>query len=74
MEMEIDKKSSHAGNRTRIGRVRACYPNQLDYMGFVSSRSAVFMRGVIELLCSSQWSFHPIILHTMIRNVKQRKH
>ena len=27
------KETSHAGNRTRIGRVRACYPNQLDYMG-----------------------------------------
>ena len=27
------EKSSHTGNRTRIGRVRACYPNQLDYMG-----------------------------------------
>ena len=25
--------NSHTGNRTRIGRVRACYPNQLDYMG-----------------------------------------
>ena len=44
MEMEIDKKNSHAGNRTRIGRVRACYPNQLDYMGSVSSRSAAFMK------------------------------
>ena len=27
------KETSHAGNRTRIGRVRTCYPNQLDYMG-----------------------------------------
>ena len=29
------EKYSHTGNRTRIGRVRACYPNQLDYMGLV---------------------------------------
>ena len=29
-----NKKNSHTGNRTRIGRVRACYPNLLDYMGF----------------------------------------
>ena len=39
-----EKRASHAGNRTRIGRVRACYPNQLDYMGPVSSRSATFMK------------------------------
>ncbi len=24
---------SHAGTRTRVGRVRADYPSQLDYMG-----------------------------------------
>ena len=31
--LEKEKKNSHTGNRTRIGRVRACYPNLLDYMG-----------------------------------------
>ena len=31
--MNKRKTISHTGNRTRIGRVRACYPNQLDYMG-----------------------------------------
>ena len=30
------KKSSPAGNRTRIARVRAAYPSQLDYRGFPS--------------------------------------
>ena len=34
-EKERKEKNSHTGNRTRIGRVRACYPNQLDYMGLV---------------------------------------
>ena len=41
-----EKGTSHAGNRTRIGRVRACYPNQLDYMGSVLSLRHGFMRVV----------------------------
>ena len=38
------KGTSHAGNRTRIGRVRACYPNRLDYMGPVSDLRRGFIR------------------------------
>ena len=33
LQIHKREKNSHTGNRTRIGRVRACYPNQLDYMG-----------------------------------------
>ena len=28
------KTTSHAGTLTRVARVRAEYPNQLDYMGY----------------------------------------
>ena len=38
-----EKRNSHTGNRTRIGRVRACYPNQLDYMGLVASFQALYI-------------------------------
>ena len=41
---ERQKGTSHAGNRTRIGRVRACYPNRLDYMGPVSDLRRGFIR------------------------------
>ena len=41
-----EKGTSHAGNRTRIGRVRACYPNRLDYMGPVFALRHGFMRVV----------------------------
>ena len=40
--MKRQKKNSHTGNRTRIGRVRACYPNLLDYMGPVCSFYKVY--------------------------------
>ena len=29
------KRSSSTGNRTRVSRVRAVYPNQLDYRGLL---------------------------------------
>ena len=38
-----EKEISHAGNRTRIGRVRACYPNQLDYMGPISAFQLAYL-------------------------------
>ena len=41
---ERQKGTSHAGNRTRIGRVRACYPNRLDYMGPVSAPNLISIR------------------------------
>ena len=28
-------KASHAGTRTRVARVKAGYPNRLDYMGYL---------------------------------------
>ena len=38
------KRNSHTGNRTRIGRVRACYPNLLDYMGPVPVFKTHYLR------------------------------
>ena len=32
---EWDQKSSATGNRTRVSRVRAVYPNRLDYSGLL---------------------------------------
>ena len=44
---------SHTGNRTRIGRVRACYPNQLDYMGSDLLSVPLFIKNI-----SSRFAFH----------------
>jgi hypothetical protein len=41
-------KNSVAGTRTRVSRVRAEYPNQLDYNGYILSLS--FIPIVIEIL------------------------
>ena len=49
-----ENKNSHTGNRTRIGRVRACYPNQLDYMGPV-------FRSKLPLSCPTP--IPPSLLH-----------
>ena len=35
VNFEDTKRSSAAGTRTRVARVRAEYPNQLDYSGLV---------------------------------------
>ena len=34
-----EQKSSDAGTRTRVARVKAEYPNQLDYIGIHTSRT-----------------------------------
>ena len=34
-----NKKSSHAGTRTRVGEVKTRYPNRLDYMGLRFSQN-----------------------------------
>ena len=39
IKYEIKNKSSVAGTRTRVSRVRAEYPNQLDYDGFVNGHT-----------------------------------
>ena len=33
VNIEEEKKRSHTGTRTRVARVKAEYPNHLDYMG-----------------------------------------
>ena len=37
------KKYSSTGNRTRVSRVRAVYPNQLDYKGIACMLTAILM-------------------------------
>ena len=36
------RKDSATGTRTRVARVRAEYPNQLDYSGFCAGHAAAF--------------------------------
>ena len=55
---EKRKRNSHTGNRTRIGRVRACYPNQLDYMGLAYNKCQS-----LPILCIIEPSFFPIRWH-----------
>ena len=38
------RKMSARGTRTRVARVRAEYPNQLDYNGCIQARSLVLIR------------------------------
>ena len=44
-------KHSATGTRTRVARVRAEYPNQLDYSGFCKCADEAF----VLVLCSGRW-------------------
>ena len=41
-EMQLRKKYSATGTRARVARVRAEYPNQLDYSGFCAGHETAF--------------------------------
>ena len=44
---------SATGTRTRVARVRAEYPNQLDYSGLMSGAEKTYLEGSITACCSS---------------------
>ena len=56
---EQNKRNSHTGNRTRIGRVRACYPNQLDYMGPVLCFQNIYINSHIQAIPIHNTTTHP---------------
>ena len=47
-KLQRKKKNSVAGNRTRVSRVRAKYPNQLDYNGCVMKQVLNFIKPLIN--------------------------
>ena len=45
-KIKASEQNSATGTRTRVARVRAEYPNQLDYSGFCSTQSPELSAGV----------------------------
>ena len=42
-------KNSDTGTRTQVARVKAEYPNQLDYIGDAYSSAATFIPGILRI-------------------------
>ena len=64
--IQIEKRHSHAGTRTRVGEVKTRYPNRLDYMGFMMSFDIANFHTILNCLFQSLQTLSDLNINFMV--------